>query len=112
MCQREEIIAKIAEEELKVLSLRVEHEAAAERLNKLREELASLASGEEQVNSALDSPSQAPSPTSNQEKVSLFRSLFRGREDVFPLRWENPRTGKSGYSPACKNEWKKGSGDL
>ncbi|MBE1446130.1 TOTE conflict system archaeo-eukaryotic primase domain-containing protein [Paenibacillus sp. OAS669] len=38
------------------------------------------------------------------EKIALFRSLFRGREDVFPKRWEG-KTGKSGYSPACKNEW-------
>ena len=32
-------------------------------------------------------------------------SLFRGRVDVFPKRWENPKTGRSGYSPACSNEW-------
>lgn len=38
------------------------------------------------------------------EKITLFRSLFRGREDVYPNRWES-KTGKSGYSPACKNEW-------
>lgn len=42
---------------------------------------------------------------SNSEKITLFRSLFRGREDVFPRRWENPKTGKSGYAPACHNEW-------
>ena len=40
------------------------------------------------------------------EKVALFRSLFRGRDDVYPKRWENTRTGKSGYAPACANEWK------
>ncbi|MDE0387545.1 MAG: DEAD/DEAH box helicase family protein [Rhodospirillales bacterium] len=40
------------------------------------------------------------------EKVALFRSLFRGRDDVYPKRWENDRTGKSGYAPACSNEWK------
>ncbi len=40
------------------------------------------------------------------EKVTLFRSLFRGRDDVYPKRWENTRTGKSGYAPACGNEWK------
>ena len=40
------------------------------------------------------------------EKVALFRSLFRGRDDVYPKRWENARTGKSGYAPACANEWK------
>jgi hypothetical protein len=38
-------------------------------------------------------------------KVRLFRSLFRGRDDVFPTRWENARNGRSGYSPACRNEW-------
>jgi len=41
------------------------------------------------------------------QKVALFRSLFRGRTDVYPLRWESAK-GKSGYSPACGNEWKPG----
>jgi hypothetical protein len=40
-------------------------------------------------------------------KVALFRGLFRGREDIYPLRWES-RQGKSGYAPACANEWKPG----
>ncbi|MDE0027731.1 MAG: DEAD/DEAH box helicase family protein [Spirochaetaceae bacterium] len=39
------------------------------------------------------------------EKIALFRSLFRGREDVFPKRWSNARSGRSGYAPACANEW-------
>lgn len=43
-----------------------------------------------------------------QEKIALFRSLFRGREDVFARRWQSAKTGKSGYSPACGNEWKPG----
>lgn len=38
----------------------------------------------------------------------MFRSLFRGREDVYPRRFESRRTGKSGYSPACANEWVRG----
>jgi hypothetical protein len=41
------------------------------------------------------------------EKVKLFASLFRGREDVYPIRWES-KAGKSGYSPACANEWRAG----
>lgn len=48
------------------------------------------------------------SALSNSEKVLLFRSLFRGRDDVFPRRWENTKSGKSGYSPACHNEWIRG----
>jgi len=42
------------------------------------------------------------------EKVALFRRLFAGRTDVFPARWENPKTGRSGYAPACANEWVRG----
>ena len=37
-------------------------------------------------------------------KVSLFGSLFRGRDDVYALRWEG-RSGKTGYSPAGIREW-------
>src|SRR6266513_6189926 len=33
-------------------------------------------------------------------KIKLFRSLFRGREDVYPRRFENRKTGKAGYAPA------------
>jgi hypothetical protein len=30
-------------------------------------------------------------------KIALFRSLFRGRDDVYPRRFESRKTGKSGY---------------
>ena len=43
-----------------------------------------------------------------ESKIALFRRLFRGRSDVFPLRWENRKTGRSGYAPACSNEWQPG----
>lgn len=42
---------------------------------------------------------------SPQEKIRLFMSLFKGRDDVYAKRWEN-KAGKSGYSPVCLNEWK------
>lgn len=48
---------------------------------------------------------QSSSPT---QKIALFRSLFRGRTDVYPLRFESQRTGRSGYQPACANEWVRG----
>src|SRR5215203_2675490 len=38
------------------------------------------------------------------QKISLFREMFRGRTDVFPIRWDNAKSGKSGYAPACHNE--------
>jgi superfamily II DNA or RNA helicase len=43
-----------------------------------------------------------------QAKIALFRSLFRGREDVYARRFESRKTGKSGYAPACSNEWVRG----
>ena len=46
--------------------------------------------------------------SSQEEKIRLFRSFFRGREDVFPRRFENSKTGKSGYAPVCRNEWQAG----
>lgn len=49
----------------------------------------------------------AAAPLSTDEKVALFRRLFRGRTDVYPVRWES-KAGKSGYSPACANEWRAG----
>ncbi|MCP4277973.1 MAG: DEAD/DEAH box helicase family protein [Gammaproteobacteria bacterium] len=43
------------------------------------------------------------------EKITLFRNLFRGRADVYPVRWESKGgSSKSGYSPACGNEWRPG----
>ena len=43
-----------------------------------------------------------------EDKIILFRSLFRGRDDVYPRRFESRRTGKSGYAPVCANEWARG----
>lgn len=45
---------------------------------------------------------------SPQDKVALFRRLFRGRTDVYPVRWESKTADKAGYAPACANEWKAG----
>ncbi len=39
------------------------------------------------------------------EKIALFRALFRGREDVYAIRFEAPG-GKSGYAPAGIRDWK------
>src|SRR5512134_1483927 len=46
--------------------------------------------------------------SSPQAKIALFRSLFRGRDDVYPRRFESRKTGGSGYAPACANEWVRG----
>ena len=65
-----------------------------------------------QLVSALPARIQDPewprSSLSTAEKVTLFRRLFRGRTDVYPVRWEGKTSGKSGYAPACANEWRAG----
>lgn len=48
------------------------------------------------------------SKSTPETKISLFRSLFRGREEVFPRRFESRKTGRAGYQPACGNEWVRG----
>jgi hypothetical protein len=53
-------------------------------------------------------PEPLRSSLSTADKVALFRRLFRGRTDVYPVRWESKTSGKSGYAPACANEWRPG----
>jgi hypothetical protein len=57
---------------------------------------------------AADTCEAEASRLSTNQKVALFRQLFRGRTDVYPIRWESKTTGKSGYAPACANEWRAG----
>jgi hypothetical protein len=54
-----------------------------------------------------DKPTVTNQP-SQDEKIILFRSLFRGREDIYPRRFESLKTGKQGYQPVCQNEWIRG----
>ncbi len=51
------------------------------------------------------SDSSITAPSTPEKKISLFRSLFRGREDVYAIRWEG-KDGKSGYSPAGVTDWR------
>ena len=67
-----------------------------ERQRALRQSQPEAARGRRPLVSDLSSP---------EEKIALFRSLFRGREDVYPRRFESLKTGRSGYHPACANEW-------
>ena len=83
-----------------------------ERLARLDDERTALKARLAELEAALPREQPCPpasGPISNRspanDKIALFRSLFRGREDLFPQRWQNDRTGRSGYAPACGNEW-------
>jgi hypothetical protein len=54
------------------------------------------------------SPQGMSKNTGEGEKIRLFMSLFKGRDDVYARRWENKKKGTFGYSPSCLNEWKPG----
>lgn len=53
-------------------------------------------------------PTGVHARSSSTGKIALFRSLFKGREDVYPRRFESKKTGRAGYAPACGNEWVRG----
>ena len=90
------------------------------RLAELDRERASLLTALEQLKLRCANEAQSTRPLqavgdiatttalSNVDKVALFHSLFHGRDDVFPRRWENSKTSKVGYAPACRNEWVRG----
>ena len=42
---------------------------------------------------------------SNEEKIKIFMNLFKGRTDLYAKRWTSNKTGRTGYSPVCRNEF-------
>jgi hypothetical protein len=42
-------------------------------------------------------------------KVAFFGALFAARTDVYAIRFDNQRTGKSGWIPAVRGGWQKGA---
>ena len=85
-----------------------------EKIQILDRERASVCHEIAQLKSLLHQQNQIKPPVASslthqssiQEKVALFRRLFKGREDIYPRRFVNSKTGKSGYSPVCEHEWK------
>lgn len=51
------------------------------------------------------SESGSAGPPAPERKIALFRSLFRGRDDMYAVRWEG-KNGKFGYSPAGVMDWR------
>ena len=86
----------IAQEETLLATLEAEQAESKHRLAALRAELAALDTAPE-IRVHLPLPIETPIPRSSADKVRLFRSLFRGRKDIFPTRFMSKKTGKSGY---------------
>ncbi|MFE0632651.1 hypothetical protein ACFW3D_37570 [Streptomyces sp. NPDC058864] len=45
----------------------------------------------------------ADATSGTEAKITLFRALFVGREDVYATRWVSTRTGRTGWSHAEDN---------
>jgi superfamily II DNA or RNA helicase len=102
-----EIDDEIASVRARLASLDAERVEMAAMLGALERRKASFARSQRQAMSIADPPT-VTSASPSADKVALFRSLFAGRPDVFPVRWENRKTARSGYAPACGNEWVRG----
>jgi len=76
------------------------------RLIELEQEKQQLIALKEELQKPKSIPS-IPDSFSPEQKIAIFRSLFRGRTDIFANHWQNQQ-GRSGYSVACNNEWIKG----
>ena len=136
MSRKKEILDAIAKEETRLAGLEEQRRQSQKRLNDIEdqkhrsqkilagieerkrqseEQLVFLRAELDGITTASRSPGNPPviptgsPPRNTTEKLMLFRRLFRGRTDVFARFWSNPRTGKSGYAPACFNEWVQGA---
>ena len=102
MITKENIEHLIKETEARLRDLEIQKREALEKLRQLQIKQSQLT---EISDSEKASEPKITHLSSQSEKIFLFRSLFRGREDVFPKRYESVKTGKSGYQPHCQNEW-------
>jgi hypothetical protein len=104
---RDVILQELTREDAMLAGLERARDEARARIELLRSELAAAAAT---TPIPLPSPSAGviKSPHTAADKVNLFRSLFRGRMDIFPLRFVSKKTGKPGYAPACSNKWEPG----
>lgn len=107
----ERLLEAIAREEEHLARLEIEQAETLNRLTALRSEWAAIGA-EPEIRVHLAEPPRASIPETPATKVKLFRSLFRGREDVFPTRFVSKKTGKAGYALACRNKFVPGVCEL
>jgi superfamily II DNA or RNA helicase len=106
---RDKVLEEISLLEKRIEYLRHQQSDADESLLALQQQLIGIdrhqSSDHKDTENTSPFDSSSLSPT---DKVNLFLRLFRGRDDVYPKRWQNQKSGKNGYSPTCANEWVRG----
>ncbi len=116
---RERLVEQIARSRARVAKLEREREAELMRIAEMESEIAALdvvpGSPPREVAAgpvATTVPAGPSSRRTPEQKLQIFRSFFRGREDVYPTRFESATTGKAGYGPACANKFARGLCEL
>lgn len=109
---KDALLGEIREAEALLSSLEAEEARVRTRLAALRAELAAQGQAEPRIRVPRPVAAPQPVPRSPEEKIGLFRRLFRGRGDVFPTRFVSRKTGKPGYAPACRNKFLRGVCEL
>lgn len=95
------LLNELAHLESRLVELEKEQVQVLERIKAIKDSIQSECTSS--IPSVRDG--SIPARFTSAEKVALFRSLFRGRTDVFPKLWMNPKKATKGYAPACFNEW-------
>ena len=97
---------RLKELETALLSIELKRAELINEISSIRNSIASISKDNNENTILGRSVSQLP-PITPADKIELFLKLFRCRENVYPKRWENTKTGKQGYSPSCDLEWVK-----
>lgn len=107
---RRALLEEVARAEAEIAALDRKREELQARVDAAR---AALISQPSVVSAcAPETTSASPAPMTAEQKVRLFRSLFRGRPDVFPTRFVSSKSGNAGYAPACANKFVRGVCEL
>src|SRR3989339_329508 len=92
-----------------------EQNGLKEKINKIDEQISALSALRKKYTDELNtlpdcenfkvSEAKSSKELSPEEKIQLFRSYFKGRNDVYARLWVSSNKQKRGYSPVCKHEW-------
>ncbi|HTF86920.1 MAG TPA: DEAD/DEAH box helicase family protein [Planctomycetota bacterium] len=106
---RQRLIDELAQAEAEFAAVNLQREAAKARVRAAR---SALEGQPAPVALSVAATSVHFAPITPDEKVRIYRSLFRGRADVYPTRFVSAKTGKPGWAPACANKFVRGVCEL
>jgi hypothetical protein len=92
-----EEVQRLREENSRLRSLLIAHDIRIPESTSFTDESPQVSNSAPEVRN--------PVVATAEQRISIFRSLFRGREDVYAIRWENA-DGRSGYMPKADRDWK------